>query len=39
MRIKTGIAELDEMLHGGLIKGDATLVTGSAGTGKTILGL
>jgi circadian clock protein KaiC len=39
MRVKTGIAELDEMLHGGLIKGDATLVAGSAGTGKTILGL
>jgi circadian clock protein KaiC len=38
-RVKTGIAELDEMLGGGFIRGDAVLIVGSAGTGKTTLGL
>lgn len=38
-RVKTGIPGLDEMLGGGFMAGDAVLVAGSAGTGKTILGL
>jgi len=38
-RVKTGIIELDEMLHGGFMGGDAVLVAGSAGSGKTTLSL
>jgi len=38
-RIKTGIAELDAMLKGGFMPGDAVLLTGSAGSGKTTLAL
>jgi len=38
-KVSTGIKGLDEMLKGGLMKGDVTLVAGSSGTGKTILGL
>lgn len=38
-RVKTGIPELDEMLHGGFMKGDAVMVAGSAGSGKTTLAL
>jgi circadian clock protein KaiC len=38
-RVKTGIAELDEMLRGGFMLGDAVLVAGSAGSGKTTLAL
>jgi len=38
-RVKTGIAELDEMLRGGFMEGDAVLVAGSAGSGKTTLAL
>lgn len=34
-----GIAALDEMIHGGLIQGNATVVEGAPGTGKTTLGL
>ena len=37
-RISTGVPELDEMLCGGLFRGSAVLVSGSAGTGKTTLG-
>jgi circadian clock protein KaiC len=36
-RISTGIARLDEMLHGGIYRGTAALITGSAGTGKSTL--
>lgn len=36
---KTGIAGLDAVLKGGIVKGNSILVEGSAGTGKTILGL
>ncbi len=39
LRIKTGIVELDEMLRGGFMPGDAVMLAGSAGTGKTTLGL
>jgi circadian clock protein KaiC len=35
-RISTGIAGLDKLLHGGYIKGRSYLLTGDAGTGKTI---
>jgi circadian clock protein KaiC len=38
-RTRTGIAELDEMLRGGFLQGDAVMVAGSAGTGKTTLAL
>jgi len=38
-RVKTGIMELDEMLRGGFMEGDAVLLAGSAGTGKTTLAL
>ena len=36
-RVKTGIPGLDELLNGGIPKGSNVLVTGGAGTGKTIL--
>lgn len=35
-RCKTGIGGFDEVLQGGLPKGRATLIQGSAGTGKTM---
>lgn len=35
-RIPTGITGLDALLNGGLIKGRSYLLTGDAGTGKTI---
>ncbi len=35
-RIPTGILGLDELIEGGFIKGSSILVSGSAGTGKTI---
>ncbi len=38
-RVSTGIKGLDTLLEGGFIKGSAVLVTGGAGTGKTIFGL
>lgn len=38
-RVKTGCEGLDRMLRGGLLEGSATLVEGSAGTGKTTLAL
>jgi len=38
-RVKTGIPELDDMLRGGFMEGDAVLLAGSAGTGKTTLAL
>lgn len=39
VRLSTGIAGLDEILHAGLIPGRAYLVRGGPGTGKTTLGL
>jgi circadian clock protein KaiC len=36
-RLSTGIAELDRMMHGGLIEGDSLLVAGPSGTGKSAL--
>jgi circadian clock protein KaiC len=38
-RVKTGIAEFDAMLRGGFMKGDAVMLAGSAGTGKTTIAL
>lgn len=35
----TGIEGLDEILHGGFLRGELHLVQGTAGTGKTTLGL
>jgi circadian clock protein KaiC len=37
VRITSGISELDEMLGGGFLSGDAILIAGPAGTGKTLL--
>jgi circadian clock protein KaiC len=37
--ILTGIAGLDDILHGGIPKGNVILVEGAAGTGKTVLGM
>lgn len=36
-RLSTGIAELDEMMGGGVLEGDSLLVTGPTGTGKSAL--
>jgi circadian clock protein KaiC len=38
-RIASGIPGLDELMNGGAKQGDATLVTGPSGVGKTIFGL
>lgn len=38
-RVSTGVPGLDRMLQGGLPVGSSTLVAGSAGVGKTTLGL
>lgn len=38
-RVKTGIPGLDELLEGGIPKGNVVLLTGPAGSGKTIFGL
>lgn len=38
-RIKSGIPGLDKLLHGGIPKGQLLLLTGTAGTGKTIFGM
>ena len=38
-RVKTGIPGLDELLEGGIPKGSVVLLSGSAGSGKTIFGL
>ena len=35
-RISTGIEGLDKLIDGGLVQGSATLISGGAGTGKTI---
>lgn len=38
-RISTGVKGLDEMTGGGIPRGSTTLLSGSAGTGKTLLAL
>ncbi|MBN2330762.1 MAG: AAA family ATPase [Candidatus Aenigmarchaeota archaeon] len=37
-RTKTAIPGLDEITHGGIPKGSRILITGTAGSGKTVLG-
>ncbi|MHC9544856.1 MAG: ATPase domain-containing protein [Vulcanimicrobiota bacterium] len=37
--ISSGVPELDAMLHGGIERGTATIITGPCGVGKTTLGL
>ena len=36
-RIRTGVPGLDELMEGGLIRGDVHLLAGGPGTGKTLL--
>jgi KaiC/GvpD/RAD55 family RecA-like ATPase len=36
-RVRTGIPGLDEIMHGGIPEGQTVLLSGTAGTGKTIL--
>lgn len=38
-RVPTGIPEFDELIQGGLLKNSVNLVTGGAGTGKTIFAI
>jgi circadian clock protein KaiC len=38
-RVSTGVPGLDELIEGGLPRGRITLVTGTAGSGKTTLGM
>jgi circadian clock protein KaiC len=38
-RLKTGIPGFDSITNGGVVKGRATLLVGTSGTGKTIFGL
>jgi circadian clock protein KaiC len=38
-KVPTGTPGLDDVLHGGVPEGQTTIVTGGAGTGKTILAL
>jgi circadian clock protein KaiC len=38
-RVSTGVAQLDDMVEGGMPRGTATMIAGAAGTGKTLLGL
>ncbi|MDI3539114.1 MAG: hypothetical protein PWR29_869 [Methanolobus sp.] len=38
-RVPTGIANLDKRLQGGYPEGEAVLITGEPGTGKTIFGI
>ncbi len=37
--LRSGIAQLDRMLHGGIERGTITLISGPTGVGKTTLGL
>jgi circadian clock protein KaiC len=36
-RLRTGVEGLDELIEGGLMKGDIHLIAGGPGTGKTVL--
>lgn len=38
-RVKFGVPGLDTMMNGGIPRGEATLIAGSSGTGKTLLSL
>ncbi|NJD08174.1 MAG: recombinase RecA [Methylococcaceae bacterium] len=37
--VRSGVPELDELLHGGLARGTVTVISGPTGVGKTTLGL
>lgn len=37
-RVSTGITRLDEMLSGGVFRGSSSMISGTAGTGKTSVG-
>jgi circadian clock protein KaiC len=37
--IPSGVPELDELLHGGIERGTATIITGPSGVGKTTIGV
>ena len=39
VRVSTGIAKLDEMLHGGIPEGESLLLAGPSGAGKSTLGM
>ena len=39
MRVKIGIEELDKMIDGGLIEKSVTVISGPAGSGKSLLGM
>lgn len=38
-RVRTGIEGLDQLLYGGFLRGDAILVAGAPGSGKTSIGM
>lgn len=38
-RLSTGVSGLDDVLNGGYLQGDAYLIRGDPGTGKTLVGL
>jgi circadian clock protein KaiC len=38
-RLGFGVRDLDEMLHGGVRQGSLTMLVGSSGSGKTLLGM
>ncbi len=37
--ISSGVPELDELLHGGIERGSATIISGPSGVGKTTVGI
>jgi circadian clock protein KaiC len=39
VRVRTGVPGLDDLLGGGILEGDAALVVGAPGTGKTSVGM
>ncbi len=39
LRLSTGIPGLDEMMGGGIVGGDAVVVSGPSGSGKSVLGM
>lgn len=38
-RLSTGVPGLDEMMDGGIVAGDAVVVSGPSGSGKSVLGM